>query len=101
VEAKETFMGWWAKSTCRKICEMLERNIYMESVMMVHLGVDFDPTLPASRALLLLQQTLIWSGSIDRLRPGSIMRKEGFFDSIFLHALPSLAPPGCHVPFIP
>lgn len=96
--AKETFYGQVGKEHLpQEISEMLERNIYMESVMMVHLGVDFDPTPYQPAALCYYYGTYDLEGSIDRLRLGYYHEgKEGFLIYIPSMHSPSLAPPGCH-----
>jgi len=96
--AKETFYGLVGKEHLpEEICEMLDRNIYMESVMMVHLGIDFDPTPYQPAALCYYYGTYDLEGSIDQLRLGHYHEgKEGFLIYVpSLHS-PSLAPPGCH-----
>ncbi len=96
--AKETFYGLVGKEHLpQELFEMLERNIYMESVMMVHLGIDFDPTPYQPAALCYYYGTHDLEGSIDRLRTGIYHEgKEGFLIYVpSLHS-PALAPPGCH-----
>lgn len=96
--AKETFYGLVGKEHLpQEIGAMLERNIYMESVLMVHLGIDFDPTPYQPAALCYYYGTYDLEGSIDRLRAGFYHGgSEGFLIYIpSLHS-PSLAPPGCH-----
>jgi phytoene dehydrogenase-like protein len=96
--AKETFYGLVGKEHLpQELCEMLEHNVYMESVMMVHLGIDFDPTLYQPGALCYYYGTYDLEGSIDRLRTGFYHEgKEGFLIYVpSLHS-PSLAPAGCH-----
>jgi phytoene dehydrogenase-like protein len=76
---------------------MLERNIYMESVLMVHLGIDLDPTPYQPAALCYYYATYDLEGSIDRLRSGIYHEgKEGFLIYIPSMHSPGLAPTGCH-----
>ena len=96
--AKETFYGLVGREHLpQELCEMLDRNIYMESVLMVQLGIDFDPTPYQPAALCYYYGTYDLEGSIERLRAGIYHEgKEGFLIYVpSLHS-PGLAPPGCH-----
>jgi phytoene dehydrogenase-like protein len=95
--AKETFYGLVGKEHLpAKISEMLERNIYMESVLMVHLGIDFDPTPYQPAALCYYYGTHDLEGSIEALRQGHYHEgKEGFLIYVPSMHSPSLAPSGC------
>jgi phytoene dehydrogenase-like protein len=75
---------------------MLDRNIYMESVLMVHLGIDFDPTPDQPAALCYYYGTHDLEGSIEALRQGHYHEgKEGFLIYVPSMHSPSLAPSGC------
>ncbi len=73
----------------------IESNRMMESVLMVQLGIDFDPTPFQSAALCYYYQTQDLEGSVKRLRTGYYHEgKEGLLIYIpSLHS-PSLAPHG-------
>ena len=75
----------------------LESCRFMESVFMVHLGIDFDPTPYQRAALCYYYHTTDMEGDIDRLRAGEYHEgKEGFLIYVpSLHS-PQLAPAGCH-----
>ncbi len=73
----------------------IESNRLMESVLMVQLGIDFDPTPYQPAALCYYYKTQDLEGSVQRLRTGVYHEgKEGFLIYVpSLHS-PSLAPAG-------
>ena len=75
----------------------IEANRLMESVLMVQLGIDFDPTPYQPAALCYYYKTNDLEGSVQRLRTGFYHEgKEGFLIYVpSLHS-PSLAPAGKH-----
>ncbi len=77
--------------------KQIESNLLMESVLMVQLGIDFDPTPYQPAALCYYYNTLDLEGSVKRLRMGVYHEgKEGLLIYVpSLHS-PSLAPPGKH-----
>ena len=74
----------------------LEATRYMESVLMVHLGIDFDPRPYQPAALCYYYGTHDLEGAVDRIRSGVYHEgKDGFLIYVpSLHS-PELAPPGC------
>jgi phytoene dehydrogenase-like protein len=75
--------------------KQLESNRMMESVLMVQLGIDFDPTPYQPAALCYYYKTDDLEGAVRRLRTGVYHEgKEGFLIYVpSLHS-PSLAPEG-------
>jgi phytoene dehydrogenase-like protein len=75
--------------------QQIESNRLMESVLMVQLGVDFDPTSYQPAALCYYYKTDDLEGAVRRLRTGVYHEgKEGFLIYVpSLHS-PSLAPAG-------
>jgi phytoene dehydrogenase-like protein len=75
----------------------IEQNRLMESVLMVHLGIDFDPTPYQPAALCYYYQTNDLEAAVHRLRTGFYHEgREGFLIYVpSLHS-PELAPPGMH-----
>jgi phytoene dehydrogenase-like protein len=80
-----------------KLIEQIEANRLMESVLMVQLGIDFDPTPYQPAALCYYYKTQDLEGAVKRLRTGDYHEgKDGFLIYIpSLHS-PSLAPAGQH-----
>ncbi|MFN2215567.1 MAG: phytoene desaturase family protein [Anaerolineales bacterium] len=78
-----------------ELVEQIEGNRMMESVLMVQLGIDFDPTPFQPAALCYYYQTNDLEGSVQRLREGYYHEgREGFLIYIpSLHS-PNLAPGG-------
>jgi phytoene dehydrogenase-like protein len=69
----------------------------MESVMMVHLGVDMDPSPFQDTALNYYYQTYDLEAGIARTRHGDYHEgKDGFLIYIPSFHSPSMAPPGQH-----
>jgi phytoene dehydrogenase-like protein len=75
----------------------IETNRLMESVLMVQLGIDFDPTPHQPAALCYYYKTQDLEKAVRRLRTGDYHEgKEGFLIYVpSLHS-PSLAPAGKH-----
>lgn len=75
--------------------KQIESNLMMESVLMVQLGIDFDPTAYQPAALCYYYHTQDLEGAVKRLRTGDYHEgKEGFLIYVpSLHS-PSLAPSG-------
>jgi all-trans-retinol 13,14-reductase len=79
------------------LIRQIESNRLMESVLMVQLGIDFDPTPYQPAALCYYYKTDDLEGTVQRLRTGYYHEgKEGFLIYVpSLHS-PSLAPAGKH-----
>jgi phytoene dehydrogenase-like protein len=78
-----------------ELVKQIESNRLMESVLMVQLGIDFDPTPYQPAALCYYYKTQDLEAAVKRLRTGDYHEgKEGFLIYIpSLHS-PSLAPYG-------
>jgi all-trans-retinol 13,14-reductase len=78
-----------------ELLTQIESNRLMESVLMVQLGIDFDPTPYQPAALCYYYITQDLEGAVKRLRTGEYHEgKEGFLIYVpSLHS-PSLAPDG-------
>ncbi len=78
-----------------ELIQQIEANRLMESVLMVQLGIDFDPTPWQPAALCYYYKTDDLEGAVQRLRSGDYHEgKEGFLIYVpSLHS-PSLAPAG-------
>lgn len=81
----------------QELIRQIERNRLMESVLMVHLGVDFDPTPYQPAALCYYYETEDLEAAVQRLRTGEYHEgRDGLLIYVpSLHS-PSLAPPGHH-----
>ncbi len=79
------------------LCASLEQNRYMESVLMVHLGIDFDPRPYQPAALCYYYGTHDLEGAVERIRNGVYHEgADGFLIYVpSLHS-PQLAPSGCY-----
>ncbi len=79
------------------LATQIEANRLMESVLMVQLGIDFDPTPYQPAALCYYYKTQDLEKAVRRLRTGDYHEgKEGFLIYVpSLHS-PSLAPSGKH-----
>ncbi|MFX0075784.1 MAG: phytoene desaturase family protein [Candidatus Hermodarchaeota archaeon] len=75
----------------------VENLVHMESVLMVHIGIEFDPTPYQRAALCYYYGTYGIEEAVDRCRSGDYHEgKEGFLIYIpSLHS-PEMAPPGHH-----
>lgn len=71
--------------------------VHMESVLMVHIGIDFDPTPHQRAALCYYYGTYDIEEAVDRCRSGDFHEgKEGLLIYVpSLHS-PEMAPPGHH-----
>jgi phytoene dehydrogenase-like protein len=80
-----------------ELIAQIEHNRLMESVLMVHLGIDFDPTPYQPVALCYYYETQDLEAAVKRLRSGDYHEgREGLLVYVpSLHS-PSLAPPGHH-----
>jgi phytoene dehydrogenase-like protein len=80
-----------------ELVKQIEANRLMESVLMVQLGIDFDPTPYQPAALCYYYKTQDLEGAVMRLRTGDYHEgKDGFLIYVpSLHS-PSLAPAGKH-----
>ena len=78
-----------------ELVKQIESNRLMESVLMVQLGIDFDPTPYQPAALCYYYKTEDLEGAVKRMRTGEYHEgKEGFLIYVpSLHS-PSLAPSG-------
>ena len=78
-----------------ELSQQIESNRLMELVLMVQLGIDFDPTPYQPAALCYYYQTQDLEGAVKRLRTGDYHEgKDGFLIYVpSLHS-PSLAPAG-------
>lgn len=78
-----------------ELSTQIESNRLMESVLMVQLGIDFDPTPYQPAALCYYYQTQDLEGAVKRLRTGDYHEgKDGYLIYVpSLHS-PSLAPAG-------
>ena len=78
-----------------ELVTQIESNRLMESVLMVQLGIDFDPTPFQPAALCYYYKTQDLEGAVRRLRTGNYHEgKEGFLIYVpSLHS-PALAPAG-------
>jgi phytoene dehydrogenase-like protein len=78
-----------------ELVTQIEANRLMESVLMVQLGIDFDPTPYQPAALCYYYKTQDLEGAVKRLRTGDYHEgKEGFLIYVpSLHS-PQLAPAG-------
>ena len=79
------------------LISQIEANRLMESVLMVQLGIDFDPTPFQPAALCYYYKTEDLERAVQRLRSGDYHEgQDGFLIYVpSLHS-PSLAPPGKH-----
>ncbi|MBN2148739.1 MAG: NAD(P)/FAD-dependent oxidoreductase [Anaerolineales bacterium] len=93
---KEVFFGLVGREHLpEELIRQIESNRLMESVLMVHLGIDFDPTPYQSAALCYYYKTQDLEAAVQRLRSGDYHEgEEGFL--IYAPSLhsPSLAPAG-------
>jgi len=80
-----------------ELIAQIEHNRLMESVLMVHLGIDFDPTPYQPAALCYYYQTEELETAVHRLRSGDFHEgKEGLLIYVPTLHSPLLAPPGHH-----
>ena len=96
--ARETFFGLVGREHLpAEWIQNIERCRLMESVFMVHIGIDFDPRPYQPAALCYYYGSHDLEGGIERLRNGEYHEgKEGFLIYVpSLHS-PELAPAGKH-----
>jgi phytoene dehydrogenase-like protein len=94
--ARETFYGLVGREKLpEELCASLDKIRFMESALMVHLGIDFDPRPYQPAALCYYYGTYDLEESIERIRAGIYHEgKEGLLIYVpSLHS-PQLAPPG-------
>jgi phytoene dehydrogenase-like protein len=95
---KEVFFGLVGRENLpAELVSQIEANRLMESVLMVQLGIDFDPSPYQPAALCYYYKTQNLEGAVKRLRTGDYHEgKDGFLIYVpSLHS-PSLAPAGKH-----
>jgi len=95
---KEVFFGLVGRENLpAELASQIEANRLMESVLMVQLGIDFDPSPYQPAALCYYYKTQDLEGAVKRLRTGDYHEgKDGFLIYVpSLHS-PSLAPAGKH-----
>jgi all-trans-retinol 13,14-reductase len=95
---REVFFGLVGRENLpAELTSQIEHNRLMESVLMVHLGIDFDPTPYQPAALCYYYQTQDLETAVKRLRTGDYHEgRAGLLIYVpSLHS-PSLAPPGHH-----
>ncbi len=95
---REVFFGLVGREhLTTELIAQIENNRLMESVLMVHLGIDFDPTPYQPVALCYYYKTQDLETAVKRLRTGVYHEgAEGLLIYVpSLHS-PSLAPPGHH-----
>ncbi len=80
-----------------ELVTQIETNRLMESVFMVHLGIDFDPTPHQPKALCYYYKTQDLEGSVQRIRAG-IYHEGGDGFLIYIPSMhsPDMAPAGQH-----
>jgi phytoene dehydrogenase-like protein len=95
---REVFFGLVGRERLpAELVAQIEHNRLMESVLMVHLGIDFDPTPYQPAALCYYYNTEDLETAVRRLRSGDYHEgKEGFLIYVPSMHSPSLAPPGRH-----
>lgn len=95
---KEVFFGLVGRENIPvDLATQIESNRMMESVLMVQLGIDFDPSPYQPAALCYYYKTQDLEGAVKRLRSGDYHEgKDGFLIYVpSLHS-PALAPTGKH-----
>ncbi len=95
---KEVFFGLVGRENLPEgLIRQIEANCLMESVLMVQLGIDFDPTPHQPAALCYYYKTLDLENAVQRLRAGDYHEgKDGFLIYVpSLHS-PALASAGKH-----
>jgi len=95
---REVFFGLVGRENIpAELASQVESNRLMESVLMVQLGIDFDPSPFQPAALCYYYKTQDLEGAVKRLRSGDYHEgKDGFLIYVpSLHS-PALAPAGKH-----
>ena len=81
----------------KDLINVIEKTQFMESVIMVHIGVDFDPHPYQDRPLVYYYQTYDIEGAVAEMREGKYHEGEhGFLIYILSYHSPEMAPPGKH-----
>jgi phytoene dehydrogenase-like protein len=95
---REVFYGLIGKEHLpAALMQQIDGNRLMESVLMVHLGIDFDPTPYQPAALCYYYKTEDLETAVARLRSGDYHEgKDGFLIYVPSMHSASLAPPGHH-----
>jgi all-trans-retinol 13,14-reductase len=79
------------------LIRQIDANRLMESVFMVQLGIDFDPTPYQPKALCYYYKTQDLEGSVHRMRKGIYHEgREGFLIYVPSMHSPAMAPAGKH-----
>jgi phytoene dehydrogenase-like protein len=96
--AKETFFNLVGKAHLpADFQENVRRLPLMDSVFMVHLGLDLDPAPNVPGVCTYFYGSYDLEGGINRAREGSYHEGEdGFVVHVPSHHSPEMAPPGCH-----
>ena len=96
--AHKTFFSLVGKENLPiEFTNQVQNLVNMESVLMVHLGIDFDPTPHQRAALCYYYGTYDIEGAVDRCRSGDYHEgKQGFLIYIPSNHSPDMAPPGHH-----
>jgi len=95
--AHETFFGLVGREHLGDFVARVDNVAFMESVLMVHVGIDFDPTAYQPAALCYYYNTYDVEGGVARCQRGEYHEgRDGFLIYVpSLHS-PELAPPGHH-----
>ncbi|MBD3197883.1 MAG: NAD(P)-binding protein [Candidatus Lokiarchaeota archaeon] len=81
----------------QSLIEQIEKIVYMGSVLMVHIGIDFDPSSFQKKPLCYYYRTYDIETSIEECREGIYHEgKEGFLIYIPSFHTPEMAPEGKH-----
>ena len=80
-----------------ELIEQVENLVHMQSVLMVHIGIDFDPSKYQRKPLCYYYRTSDIEGNVRLMRKGHYHEgKEGFLIYIPSMYSPNMAPKGCH-----
>ena len=96
--AQKTFFSLVGKDNLpSEFIDNVENLVHMESVLMVHIGIDFDPTPYQRAALCYYYGTYDIEEAVNRCRSGDYHEgKEGFLVYFPSMHSPDMAPPGHH-----
>jgi phytoene dehydrogenase-like protein len=96
--ARETFFGLVGRQHLpADLAARVDDVPLMESVLMVHVGIDFDPTPYQPAALCYYYHTYDVEGGVGRCQRGDYHEgKDGFLIYVPSRHSPELAPPGGH-----
>jgi phytoene desaturase len=94
--ARETFLDLLgADRLTREYRQVIDGQVQMESVFMVHLGLDREPTQPSSLGYYYGRYDV--ENGVREIRSGRYHDgKDGFVIYVPSRHSPSMAPPGCH-----